>query len=154
MDMPDVWIGFNYDDRRKSWRRNGLVTLTLTGVMMAMILTTHEASKWWFIGGLGILAAVAFLGTVNLTYGRTLLTTRGLEFHTFASRRVIPWNEVADIQTRQRGVRSRVLCDLRVIRVRRRPLTIPGTATSRAWDAELERKQIAIQERWSRAVSG
>jgi hypothetical protein len=154
MDMPDVRIGFNSDDRRRSWWRNGLVTLALAGVMVAMILSTHEPSKWWFVGGLGILAVVAFVGTVNLIYGRVLLTARGLEFRTFVSRRIIPWNEVADIETRRRAVRSRVLCDLRVVRVRGRSLTIPGTATSRVMDAELERKQLAIREGWSRAVGG
>ncbi|TXS19679.1 hypothetical protein EAO68_02075 [Streptomyces sp. wa22] len=99
-------------------------------------------------------AVVAFVGTVNLIYGRVLLTARGLEFRTFVGRRVIPWSEVAGIETRRRVVRSRVLCDLRVVRVRGRALTIPGTATSRVMDAELERKQVAIQERWSRAVNG
>ncbi|MFJ3692350.1 hypothetical protein ACIPWB_32130 [[Kitasatospora] papulosa] len=97
---------------------------------------------------------VAFVGTVNLIYGRVLLTARGLEFHTFVSRRVIPWSEVAGIETRRRVIRSRILCDLRVVRVRGRALTIPGTTTSRVMDAELELKQVAIQERWSRAVNG
>ncbi|MFC8494585.1 hypothetical protein ACFUJU_28070 [Streptomyces sp. NPDC057235] len=97
---------------------------------------------------------VTSLDTVNLTYGQTLLATRGLEFRTFVSRRVIPWNEIADIQTRPWVVRSGVLCDLRVVRVRGRSLTISGTATSQALDAELERKQAAIQECWSRAVNG
>lgn len=154
MDMPDVWIGFNSDDRERAWWQNGLVTLALTGVMVAMILTTHEPSKWWFVGGLGVLAVVAFVGAGNLIYGRVLLTARGLEFHTFVSRRVIPWREVAGIETRRRVIRSRVWCDLRIVRVRGRSLTIPGTATSRVMDAELERKQVAIQERWSRAVDG
>ncbi|MYS11517.1 hypothetical protein GTW71_34980 [Streptomyces sp. SID6041] len=151
--MPDVWIGFNSDDRRRAWWQSGLVTLALTGVMV-MILTTHEPGKWWFVSGLGVLAVVAFVGTVNLIYGRVLLTARGLEFHTFVSRRVIPWNEVAGFETRRRVIRSRVLCDLRVVRVRGWSLTIPGTAASWVMDAELERKQVAIQEPWSRKVNG
>ncbi|MEE1838769.1 hypothetical protein ACIODX_37785 [Streptomyces sp. NPDC088190] len=153
MDMPDVWIGFNSDDRQRAWWQNGLVTLALTAAMVVMILT-NEPNKWWFVSGLGVLAVVAFVGTVNLIYGRVLLTARGLEFRTFVSRRIIPWSEVAGIETRRRVVRSRILCDLRVVRVRGRALTIPGTATSRVMDAELERKQVAIQERWSRAVNG
>ncbi|MEU9616992.1 hypothetical protein AB0D56_36580 [Streptomyces sp. NPDC048209] len=153
MDMPDVWIGFNSFDRQRAWWQNNLATLALTGVMV-VILTTHEPNKWWFVSGLGVLAVVAFVGTVNLIYGRVLLTARGLEFHTFVSRRVIPWSEVAGIETRRRVIRSRILCDLRVVRVRGRALTIPGTTTSRVMDAELELKQVAIQERWSRAVNG
>ncbi|MER6231238.1 hypothetical protein AB0G98_17070 [Streptomyces sp. NPDC020196] len=121
---------------------------------MVVILTTHEPNKWWFVSGLGVLAVVAFVGTVNLIYGKVLLTARGLEFHTFVSRRVIPWSEVAGIETRRRVIRSRILCDLRVVRVRGRALTIPGTTTSRVMDAELELKQVAIQKRWSRAVNG
>ncbi|MEU3321625.1 PH domain-containing protein [Streptomyces sp. NPDC006785] len=97
--------------------------------MVVMILTTHESNKRCFVGGLGVLAVVAFTGTVKLIYGRVLLTARGLEFRTFVSRRVIPWSEVAGVETRRRVIRSRVLRDLRVVRVHGRSLTIPGAAT-------------------------
>ncbi|MBD0712386.1 MULTISPECIES: hypothetical protein [unclassified Streptomyces] len=152
--MPDVWIGFNSVDRRKLWWRNVLGTLALAVAMAALGLTTHEPNKWWFAGGLGVLAVVAFVATVNLIYGQTLLTTKGLEFRTFVSRRVIPWNEVAGVESRQRVIQGRAFRDLRVVRVRGRSLTIPGTATNRVVDAELKRKQAAVQEHWSRAVGG
>ncbi|MFE9456959.1 hypothetical protein [Streptomyces californicus] len=152
--MPDVWIGFTSEDRRRYWWRNAFLTLALAGVVMVMLLTEHEPARWWLAGGLGILATVLFVATVDLIRGSTLLTARGLEFRTFVSRRVIPWSEVAGIEVRERVVRSGVRCDLRVIRVRGRPLTVPGTAAVRAKDAELERKHAALQEYWSRAVGG
>ncbi|MEU1894831.1 PH domain-containing protein [Streptomyces pristinaespiralis] len=152
--MPDVWIGFNADDRRRYWWRNVIGTLAIVGVVVAMILTTREPGKWWWVGGFGVLVVVVFVSTVNLIYGRVLLTATGLEFRTFVGRRVIPWSEVAGIERRQRVRRSGIWCDLRVVRVRGRSLGIPGTVTNRMMDAELERKQTAIQECWSRAVGG
>jgi hypothetical protein len=77
-----------------------------------------------------------------------------VEFRTVVSRRSIPWSEVADIEKRQRVSRSGIWWDLRVVRVRGRSLTIPGTFTNRRTDAELEQKQAVIQEHWFRAVGG
>ncbi|MFJ9683539.1 hypothetical protein ACIRP2_36685 [Streptomyces sp. NPDC101194] len=152
--MPDVWIGFNSDDRQRYWWRNGLVMLALAGVMVAMSLTTHESGKWWWVGGVGVLSVVVFLSTIKSIYGRALLTVTGLEFRTFISRRVIPWSEVVGIERRQRVLRSGIWWDLRVVRTRGRSIAVPGTFTNRVMDAELERKQTAIDECWSRAVSG
>ncbi|MFF7442181.1 hypothetical protein [Streptomyces sp. NPDC008122] len=152
--MSAVWIGFNAYDRQRYWWRNGIATLAVVGAVVAMILTTHEPGKWWWVGGFGALGVVVFVSTVNLIYGRVLLTATGLEFRTFVSRRVVPWSEVAGIERRQRVRRSGIWCDLRVVRVRGRSLGIPGTVTNRMMDAELERKQAAIQEYWSRAVGG
>jgi hypothetical protein len=94
------------------------------------------------------------LSTINTIYGQVLLTMAGLELHTFVSRRVVPWSEVARIEERRRVRRSGTWSDLRVIRTHGRSLTIPGTLTNRVLDAELERKQAVIQEHWSRAVGG
>ncbi|MFE9976100.1 PH domain-containing protein [Streptomyces hirsutus] len=152
--MPNVWIGFNSDDRQRYWWRNGLVMLALAGVIVAMSLTVHESGKWWWVLGFGVFSVVVFFSSVNSIYGRVLLTARGLEFRTFVSRRVIPWSEVAGIETRRRVIRSGIWCDLRVVRVRGRSLAVPGTITNRMMDAELERKQAAIQEHLSLAVRG
>ncbi|MFE7616526.1 hypothetical protein [Streptomyces sp. NPDC057496] len=152
--MPDVWIGFNAHDRQRYWWRNGIGTLALVGVVVAMILTTQQPGKWWWVGGFGVFSAVVFVSTINLIHGRVLLTARGLEFRTFVSRRVIPWSEVAGIERRQRVTRSGIWWDLRVVRVRGRSLAVPGTVTNRRMDAELDRKQAAVQEHWSRAVAG
>ncbi|MFE6720798.1 hypothetical protein ACFVDU_24820 [Streptomyces albidoflavus] len=152
--MAEVWIGFNSADRRRLWWRNGLLTLVLAGVLPAMTLTAREPGTWWSAGGLGLVAVVLFACTVNLIYGRVLLTARGLEFRTFVSRRVIPWDEVAGIETRLRTVRSGMWSDLLVVRVHGRSVAIPGTITNRLFDAELDRKQVAIRECWARAAGG
>ncbi|MFF8617455.1 hypothetical protein [Streptomyces sp. NPDC015350] len=151
--MPDVWIGFNAYDQQRYWWRNGIGTLALIGVVVAMSLTTYQPGKWWWVAGFGVFSVVVFVSTVNLIYGRALLTARGLEFRTFVSRRVIPWSEVASIERRQRVTRSGTWWDLQVVRVRGRSLAVPGTVTNRMMDAELGRKQVAVQEHWSRAVA-
>ncbi|MFF4510441.1 PH domain-containing protein [Streptomyces mirabilis] len=152
--MPEAWIGFNSRDRQRYWWRTGILTLALAGVMVAMSLTTHEPGRWWWVSGVGAFSVVVVLSTINAIYGQVLLTATGLEFRTFVSRRVVPWSEVARIGKRQRVSRSGTWSDLRVIRTHGRSLTIPGTLTNRMLDAELERKQAVIQERWSLAIGG
>ncbi|MBO1332562.1 PH domain-containing protein [Streptomyces sp. VRA16 Mangrove soil] len=151
--MPDVWIGFNSDDRRRYWWRNGVVTLALAAVMVAMSLTVRGPVEWWLFGALGVFSVAVLLSEMSSIYGRVLLTAAGLEFRTLFSRRSIPWSEVAGIERRQRVLRSGIWSDLRIVRGGRRSLTIPGTSTNRMRDAELERKQAVIQERWSLAMS-
>lgn len=150
--MPDEWIGFNCRDRQRYWWRTGFLTLALAGVMPAMGLTTQEPGTWWWVGGVGAVSVMVVLSTINSIYGRVLLTPRGLQFRTFVSQRVVLWSEVARIEKRQRVSRSRTWWDLRVVRVHGRALAIPGTSTDRIADAELERKQAAIEKCWSRAV--
>ncbi|MEU3242169.1 MULTISPECIES: hypothetical protein [unclassified Streptomyces] len=151
--MPEAWIGFNSLDRQRYWWRTGILTLALAGVMVAISLTTHEPGKWW-AGGVGAFSVAVFLSAINSIYGQVLLTTTELEFRTFVSSRVVPWSEVVRIEERQRVSRSGTWSDLRVIRIHGRSLTIPGTLTNRVMDAELERKQAVIQERWSLATGG
>ncbi|MFD5163243.1 hypothetical protein ACFWMJ_35195 [Streptomyces hawaiiensis] len=152
--MPDVWIAFSSADRRRYWWRNGIVTVALAGVTVAVGLTTRAPGRWWWVGGFSVFSVVIFFSTINAIYGRALLTSTGVEFRTFVGRRSIPWSEVAGIERRQRVLRSGIWWDLRIIRVRGRSLTIPGTFTNRMMDAELERKQAVIHERWSRAAGG
>lgn len=154
MNMPDVWIGFSSADRQRYWWRNGIVMLALAGVTVAVGLTARAPDRWWWVGGFSVFSVAIFVGTINSIYGWVLLTATGVEFRTFVGRCSIPWNEVAGIERRQRVLRSGIWWDLRVVRVRGRSLTIPGTFTNRMMDAELERKQALIQECWSRAVAG
>ncbi|WP_327138546.1 hypothetical protein OG585_53495 (plasmid) [Streptomyces sp. NBC_01340] len=128
--------------------------LALAGVTVAAGLTTRVPDRWWLIGGFGVFFVAMVFSMINSIYGRVLLTATGVEFRTFVSRRSIPWSEVAGIEKRQRVSRSGIWWDLRVVRVRGRSLTIPGTFTNRRTDAELERKQAVIQEHWFRAVGG
>ncbi|MFF1473104.1 hypothetical protein OG981_40355 [Streptomyces mirabilis] len=152
--MPDVWIGFSSADRQRYWWRTGIMMLALAGVTVAAGLTTRASDRWWLIGGFGVFFVAVVFSMINSIYGRVLLTATGVEFRTVVSRRSIPWSEVADIEKRQRVSRSGIWWDLRVVRVRGRSLTIPGTFTNRRTDAELERKQAVIQEHWLRAVGG
>ncbi|MEU1535788.1 hypothetical protein [Streptomyces fagopyri] len=152
--MTEAWIGFSSRDRQRYWWRTGILTLALVGVMVAMSLAMHEPGKWGWVGGVGAFAVVVLLSTINSICGEVLLTTTGLEFRTFVSRRVVSWSEVARIEERQRVSRSGTISDLRVIRAHGCSLTIPGTFTNRVMDAELERKQAVIQERWSHAIGG
>ncbi|MHC3456176.1 PH domain-containing protein [Streptomyces prasinus] len=152
--MTDVWIGFNAADRRRYWWRNGIVTLALAAVMVAMSLTARRPGGWWLVGVFGVFSVAVVLNAISSIYGRVRLTATGLEFRTLFSRRSIPWNKVAGIERRQRVPRSGIWWDLRIVRVGKRSLTIPGTFTNRMMDAELEWKQAVIQERWSLAIGG
>ncbi|MEU2860848.1 PH domain-containing protein [Streptomyces mirabilis] len=153
MDMPDVEIGFSTADRERYWWRTGIVMLVLAGTASAVALTASASNRWWWVGGFGTYFLAVVFDMTNWIYGRALLTATGVEFRTFVSRRSIPWSEIAGIEKRQRVSRSGLWWDLRVVRVRGRALTIPGTLTNRM-NAELEQKQALIQERWSRAVGG
>ncbi|MFB7999855.1 hypothetical protein ACFC4G_44645 [Streptomyces sp. NPDC056002] len=148
--MPNVWIGFSSADRQRYWWRTGVMILVLAGVIVAAGLTVREPGRWWWLGGFGVFFVAMVFSMINWIYGRVLLSATGVEFRTFVSRRSIPWSEVAGIEKRQRVLRSGIWWDLRVVRVRGRALTIPGTLTNRM-DAELEQKLSVIQQRWSRA---
>ncbi|MGP3777195.1 hypothetical protein ACTWJ8_40805 (plasmid) [Streptomyces sp. SDT5-1] len=152
--MPGVWIGFNSRDRQRYWWRVGILTPVLVGVMVAVRLSAHEPGAWWWAGGLGIFSVAVVSSTIDTIYGHALLTATGLECRTFVRGRVVPWGEVARIEERQRVSRSGTWSDLRVVRVRGRALTVPGTLTPRVRDAELERKRAVIQEFWSRSIGG
>ncbi|MFJ2774293.1 hypothetical protein [Streptomyces sp. NPDC087300] len=78
--MPDVWIGFNSDDRRRYWWRNGIVAVALAPVMLAMSLTAQGPGGWWLVGVFGVFSVAVVLSTISSIYGRVLLTEAGLEF--------------------------------------------------------------------------
>jgi hypothetical protein len=115
-------------------------------------LSAPAWNRWWWVGGFGTYFLAVVFHMTDWIYGRALLTVTGVEFRTFVSRRSIPWSEIAGIEKRQRVSRSGLWWDLRVVRVRGRALTIPGTLTNRMMIAVIEQKQALIQERWSRAV--
>lgn len=152
-DLPDVWIRFGPADRRRFWWRAGITMSVLVGWTVGLGLAEDGPGRWWWVGGVGILSLAAAFDMINRVNGRTLLTAAGMEFRTFVSRRRIPWSEVAGIEERSRSTGRTTEHSLRVVRVRGRALTIPGTLTARYWDAELDRKQVAIREYWSRAAA-
>ncbi|MFG2111283.1 PH domain-containing protein [Streptomyces sp. NPDC048718] len=149
--MPDVWIVFSPADRRRYWWRTGVVVTVLVGATVAMGLAEIGSGPW--VGVFGILYLVVIFDMVNRIYGRTLLTAAGMELRTLVSRRRVPWSEIAGVEERLRTTRSGTWTDLRITRHRGRPLALPGTLTNRIWDAELDHKQVAIQEYRSRATA-
>ncbi|MET7541451.1 hypothetical protein ACFVY1_48150 [Streptomyces sp. NPDC058293] len=151
--MSEVLIGFSAAARRRYWWRTGIVTLVFTGGMVAVGLTAPASERWWWVGGFGAFGVVADIDMINRIYGRAVLTKTGIELRTFASRRSIPWCEIASVEERLRASRSGLWWDLRIVRVRGRSLTVPGTLTHRMRDAELHHKRVLIQEHWSRAVA-
>ncbi|MER5662815.1 hypothetical protein [Streptomyces mirabilis] len=139
--------------QERYWWRTGIVMLVLAGTASAVALTALASNRWWWVGGFGAYFLAVVFHMTNWIYGRALLTATGVEFRTFVSRRSIPWSEIAGIEKRQQVSQSGLWWDLRVVRVRWRALTIPGTLTNRM-NAELEQKQALVQEHWSRAVGG
>lgn len=96
---------------------------------------------------------IALSTMVKRGYGRSLLTSDHLVFRTLVSRRPIPWVEIAQIEKRRHQSRSFEWWDVRVVRVSGRSLTVPGTFTSKRYDAALEQKLALIREYWSRSTS-
>lgn len=123
------------------------------GTTTATALSARATERWWWGGGEGLFWLIMLIYMVNRGYGRTLLTPNGMEFHTFVSRRSIPWGEIARVEKRCRQTRSGTWWDVRAIRVHGRALTIPGAFTSKHADAKFEEEMAKIREYWFHAVA-
>ncbi|MFF0597581.1 hypothetical protein [Streptomyces antibioticus] len=152
--MPDTWIGLTAAERRRNWWWTGVLTLMCVGMAIGVTLPSPSSTRWWWGGGVGVAWSASLFYMVNRGYGRTLLTASGMQFHTFVSRRSIPWSDITGIEKREHHARSATWWDLRAVRVHGRPLTIPGAFTSRLWDAEFDNKLAVIQEHWTHGRSG
>lgn len=152
--MPGIWIGLDVAARRRNWWWTGFLTLVCVGAAVAVALSEGAGDRWWWVGGVGVFWLVGFFYMINRGYGRTLLTSNGMEFRTFVGRRSVPWTEIARIEKRRHQARSGEWWDVCVVRVRGRSLTVPGVFTSSRWDADCEEKLAVIREYWSRAVVG
>lgn len=128
------------------------MTLTFVGGAVAVGLSASAADRWWWIGGTALFYSLILLSMVNQGNGATLLTSEGMEFHTFFSHRSVPWSEVAGIEKRCRQARGRTWSDVRVIRVQGRALTVPGAFTARMHDPKFEAKLAAIRQYRARAA--
>ncbi|MFI8234998.1 hypothetical protein ACIGDI_40020 [Streptomyces sp. NPDC085900] len=147
--MPETWIALDSSARRKNWWWTGYLTAIFVGLAIALI-AVGEKFAWIIFISFFWLLAVAYI--INRAYGRTLLTSDGIKFHTFFSRRVTPWPEVADIKKRRHQGRSAEWWELRIIRQRGRSLGVPGAFTSRRYDDTFENKLVLIREYWARSV--
>ncbi|MFI8323845.1 hypothetical protein [Streptomyces sp. NPDC085529] len=88
---------------------------------------------------------IALVYMINRGYGRTLLTPHGMVFHTFFSRRSLPWGEVTRVERRGHVARSSEWWDIRVVRVSGRALPVPGAFTSHRYDRDFDRKLALIE---------
>ncbi|WP_435057286.1 hypothetical protein [Streptomyces sp. bgisy060] len=152
MDTPDVWIGLSDKELRRNRWWTAFLAVFLGGGTLAAGLTPPASERWWWVGVFGFVWVLAVFSMVNRGYGRTLLTAEGMKFHTFVSRRSIPWGEITRIEKREHHTRGGPFWDVRAVRVSGRSPTIPGVFTSRAFDAEFDQKLATIQERWARAA--
>ncbi|WP_258053342.1 hypothetical protein [Streptomyces sp. Ru72] len=112
---------------------------------------SSAAESWWWVAAIGTAWSSGLFYMINRGYGRTLLTSHGMKFHTFVSRRSIAWSEVTGIETKSHATRSGKWWEVRVERVSRRSLAIPGIFTSRRYDPLFERNLTIVREYWSRA---
>ncbi|MGW2764710.1 hypothetical protein [Streptomyces sp. NPDC001275] len=151
---PQIWIRFDATERRRYWWRTGFVTLIFVGWAVAAGFSEPVADRWWWIGGIAVFYSLILLSMVNQVNGATLLTSEGMEFHTFFSRRSVPWGEVAGIEERCRTVRGGTRSEVRIVRIRGRALTVPGAFTARMHDPKFEAKLATIREHRNRAADG
>ncbi|MEU6886822.1 hypothetical protein ABZ918_16675 [Streptomyces viridosporus] len=143
---PQTWIRFDAAERRRYWWRAGLTTLTFFGMAWAVGLSASAAERWWWVGGVAVLSLPMIFSMINQGYGATLLTTEGMELHTLFRCRSVSWGEVAGIEKRCLPARSGTRSEVRVVRVRGRALTVPGTLTARMYDPEFEAKLAVIRQ--------
>ncbi|WP_141363499.1 PH domain-containing protein [Streptomyces sp. 6-11-2] len=149
--MTNTWITLDTAARRKNWWWTAYLTLVCGGTTVAVTLTAESGLSWW-LGGVGVFWALMTLHTLNLGYGRALLTPDRIILHTLFGSRSIPWAEITRIEKRSSQTRSSIAWDLRLVRVHGRPVAVPGTYTRKAWDDNLDRKLNLIQEYWSRST--
>lgn len=149
--MPDTWITLDAAARLKNWFWTGYLTVVFGGLEVSVALTSEGQKFWWVISvAVCWLLSVAYM--INRGYGRTLLTSDRIVFRTLISRRSIPWTDITHIEKRRHQVRSGEWWDLRILRSRGRPLTIPGAFASRSHDGAFERKFTLIREYWDRSA--
>jgi hypothetical protein len=155
--VPEIWIALDARDRRKNWWWTGVLTLVFTAMALAALLPEKSnphpsaAEHWWWIGTIGTFWLAALFYMINRGYGRTLLASDRMQFHTFISRRSIAWSEVTEIEKHHhRSPRNGGWWEARVHRSDGRPLVIPGAFTG-TWndDGALDQKIVTIHEYWA-----
>ncbi|MGW0777027.1 hypothetical protein ACWD01_25975 [Streptomyces sp. NPDC002835] len=149
--MPDTWIALDTAARRRNWWWTGYLTIAFAGAGVAMVLTAATAPFWWGFS-VAICWLLSIIYMINRGYGRALLTSDRIVFHTFVSRKSIPWAEIAHIEKRRHQTRSGEWWDLRIVRSHGRSLSIPGVFTSNRFDNDFEAKFALIREYWSRSA--
>ncbi|MGW4496773.1 hypothetical protein [Streptomyces sp. NPDC004376] len=149
--MTDASIALDDAARRKNWWWTAYLTLLFGGLGVAVALTAEGGRIWWVFAVIACwLLSVFYM--INRGYGQALLTSERIIFRTFISCRSIPWGEITQIEKRHHQARSREWWDLRIVRSRGRPLSVPGAFTSRSHDSDFEGKFVLIREYWARSA--
>lgn len=102
---------------------------------------------WLAVALVGPLWLFVVLIATETAYGRALLTSEGIRFHTWVSHRFVPWREVTDVEIRfHRNSRS-----IGVRRRHGRRLIVPGTVTVLRRRGSFDENLRTIKRYWSHA---
>ena len=104
---------------------------------------------WPAVEIFGALWLLTVLAAAENAYGRALLTSDGIRFHTWVSRRFIPWRQITGIE--EYLIAPGYWCGLRLRREHGRRLIVPGAFARRLRDKSFEEKRGAITYYWSHA---
>ncbi|MEU8851886.1 PH domain-containing protein [Streptomyces sp. NPDC048564] len=151
--VPDLWIGLDAAALRRNWCWTGFLTLSFACLAVAVALT-EPTDRWWWAGTVGVCGLGSLYYMINRGYGRTLLSSGGMEFHTLVGRRSFRWDEIARIEPRSHLTRGGEWWEVRAVRVHGRPLAVPGVFSSGRRDASFEEKLAVIRRYWSHAALG
>jgi len=127
---------------------------TAGGLSFVSAVRDGRIGGWVWAGVcFGILLPWVVYG-VNRMLGTTVLSSAGMRFSTFGSRRLIPWDQITKIEVRPQGGRGKSGQEVRAHRSSGRPLVIPGVMHSLSADstAEVEEKVRAICSHWEEAT--
>lgn len=105
------------------------------------------ADRLWAVAVFALLWLILLLALLNARHGRTLLTKDGLRFHTWLSRRYIPWQDITRIEVRT----HRSWQHIRVHHAKGWHRTIPGIFTDEPVDESFDEKLRTIQRYWRMA---
>lgn len=154
--LPDTWIRFSADELRGHWRRMGWWTascavLAVVGFFVPDGRGPDKAPDGWLavavVGALWLF--VVLIGTES-AYGSALLTSEGIRFHTWVSRRFVPWQDVTDVD--KYLIAPGYWYGLRLRRSHGRRPAVPGAFARRYRDKSFDEKFRTIQYYRSRAA--
>lgn len=150
--MPETWIRFTADELRRHWRRMGWWTVFCAALAAGLYFAPQRGGGregWLGVEIFGAFWLITFVLATENAYGRALLTKDGIRFHTWVSRRFIPWQQITDIEYSSIG--PGYWCGLRLRRTRGRRLLVPGAFARRIRDKSFDEKRSTITYYWSHA---
>lgn len=153
--LPETWIQLDAADiRSMRWRTVVLHLIFLLFAVAVLVLPPGRGQamdplvdRLWEVGGVCVFWFLVLFPTLNARYGRTLLTVEGMRFHTWVSRRFVPWREIADVEIRF----HRNSCSVGVRRRHGRRLIVPGTLSVHR-RGSLDENFRTIKRYWSHAA--